>query len=270
MKSSASRLGTLAATTLLGAAALTGCASSKGTDAAGTGPGQGAGAASTSAAAPSASGSGTPSATQGPTTGQSSAAAPKPKTSATTSAALPASLPTTGPNDIQRFPDPMAAVEASNMSQPLEFQRELDTSTTWHALRTWVVNPFGPDLIDYDQTGYGLHGETKPYMDVAIASPKIVDGVGQKYPDFVGGIMAAAGATADLYTPPTYSSHLAGYGLTIDCAHETLKGRTVCVWTGSTPGGGHVPFVGVLVILSTVPTDKAAVIAADAATGLTS
>jgi hypothetical protein len=38
---------------------------------------------------------------------------------------------------------------------------------------------------------------------------------------------------------------------------------------GTTPGGGHVPFVGVVVILSTVPTDKAAAVAAYVASELT-
>jgi hypothetical protein len=183
--------------------------------------------------------------------------------------ALPASFPTTGSNDIQRLVEPLYAVEADNVNLQLGFQRELDPSTTAHALRTWVLSPFAPDLIDFDQTAYGLHGEVKPYMDVAIASPKIVNGVSQKYPDFIGGIMAAAGATEDLYTPPTYGAHLAGYGVTIDCAHETLKGRTVCAWMGTTPGGGHVPFVGVLVILSTVPTDKAEVVAEYVASAMT-
>lgn len=278
MKSSASRLGTLAVTTLLGAAALAGCTSSKGSGGAQS-AGSGAGGTTASAPAPSPSqsaasptdqgtaGQGSNSQGQGTKTSAHPTTASKPKT-APTSVALPASFPTTGPNDIQVLREPMHAVEASNMNQPLDFQRELDPSTTANALRTWVLNPFSPDLIDYDQTAYGLHGEIKPYMDVAIGSPKIVPS--GNYPDFIGGIMAAAGATEDLYTPPSYSSHLSGYSLTIDCAHETLKGRTVCVWSGATPGGGHVPFVGVLVILSTVPTSQAAVIAADVATGLTS
>jgi hypothetical protein len=274
MKTSAGRLGAIALAALLGTTALAGCTSSKATAGAGTG----AGSTATSAAGPSPSQPADSGAASGPATQDSAgqgtttpATTSKPKAKpTTTTVALPASLPTTGQNDVQRLVEPMHAVEASDMTRPLDFQRELDPSTTANALRAWVLNPFAPDLIDYDQTSYGLHGEIKPYMDVAIASPKIVDGVSKQYPDFIGGIMAAAGATADLYTPPTYSGHLSGYGLTIDCAHETLKGRTVCAWMGSTPGGGHVPFVGVLVILSTVPTDKAAVIAADVATGLTS
>lgn len=270
MKTSAAKLGTLVLAALLGGTALTGC-TSKGTAAA-SGTGAGAVSSATGAPAPSASGptasdAGQGSATQDSTT--TTAPATKPKTAPKTSAPplLPASFPTTGSNDVQTLLDPLTALEASDVNTPIRFQRELDPSTTWNALRTWVLAPYSPDLIDYDQTAYGLHGETRPYMDVAIASPKIVPS--NHYPDFIGGIMAAAGATEDLYTPPSYNSHLAGYSVTIDCAHETLKGRTVCVWAGATPGGGHVPFVGVVVILSTVPTDKAAAVAAYVASELT-
>lgn len=273
MKASASRLGTLAVALLLGGTALAGCTSAKGTGGAqDAGSGAGGGTVGTSATAapsqPAASPAGPATAAQ--TTAAQHTAAPGQKTTtaghpttkpkaAPTTVALPAALPTTGPNDIQTLPDPLTAVEASDVTAVLRFQRELDPSSTASALRVWVLNPFAPDLIDYDQTAYGLHGEIKPYMDVAIGSPKIVPS-GQ-YPDFIGGIMAAAGATANLYTPPSYSTLLSGYSVTIDCANETLHGRTVCAWSGETPGGGHVHFVGVLVVLSTVPTDKAEKIA---------
>jgi hypothetical protein len=106
-------------------------------------------------------------------------------------------------------------------------------------------------------------------MDVAIASPKQLNGVTSKYPDFIGGIMAAAGADNDLYTPPQLGAHLAGYGTVMDCGHDTLHGRTVCAWMGTTPGIAHYPFLGVLVILSTVPNDKAEVVAEYVASAMT-
>lgn len=232
---------------------------------AGSGAGSGSGASgstggshSSSAASPSSSGSAKTSPSGPSSTGldplaacTSGGADPTPVSGST--------LPRRAETDVQCLVDPLTATKPGS-AKTVVFSRMADPSTASRGLRSWILSPYTPDLATFDQTGYGVHGDTGPSMLVAIATPKRVDGVSAKYPDFVGGILRAAGAT-DLYSPPSVGEHAAGYGLVITCGHETLHGRTVCVWMGTTPGIAHYPFIGTLVILSTVPTQQAETVA---------
>ena len=60
------------------------------------------------------------------------------------------------------------------------------------ALRSWILSPYAPDLATFDQAAYGVHGDKGPSMLVAVATPKRVDGVSARYPDFVRPVCEAA------------------------------------------------------------------------------
>jgi hypothetical protein len=165
-------------------------------------------------------------------------------------------LPRTTGQDVQCLVDPLDAVKTTDPTTTVRFSRMADPSTASRGLRSWILSPYTPNLAAFDQAAYGVHGDLGPSLLVAVATPTKLNGIGAHYPDFVGGVLRAAGAS-DLYSPATTGVHASTYGLVITCGHETLHGRTVCVWMGTQPDMPKMPLVGVLVILAIVPTAKA-------------
>jgi hypothetical protein len=160
--------------------------------------------------------------------------------------------PSTG-DDVQCLVDPLVPYTLDG-TMPILHQ-VLEPTSASEALSSAVLKPFQDSLLTFAQAAYARPWAEQPDLLVAIATPK----PDQQHTDFVQGILASFGVT-DIGTPVQPAKDPWSIPAGISCGHKLTQNSTVCAWVGMSPtrtSSAPVPFVGVLMFNSTVPTNLA-------------